>query len=122
MTHLSNDLALITQIIGKYVEGARTGKGSVMRPAFREDATIFGFVGTDLFAGPIQLLFDWNDNNGPAKDLQATIASIEVAGTVATARLEVSNWTGHRYTDLFTLLKDEQSGWRITQKAFHLHA
>ena len=122
MSDLSNDLALIADVIGRYVEGARTGKGSVMRPAFREDASIFGFVGAELFAGPIQLLFDWNDTNGPAKDVEATIASIEVAGTVATARLELSNWTGHRYTDLFTLLKDEKAGWRITQKVFHAHA
>ena len=35
-----------------------------MRPAFHEDATIFGYVVEDLFAGPIQKLFDWNDTNG----------------------------------------------------------
>lgn len=122
MTIPRNDLALISDVIGKYVEGARTGKGSVMRPAFREDATIVGFIGRELLAGSIQLLFDWNDANGPAKDVEATIASIEVAGTVATARLEVDNWTGHRYTDLLTFLKDEQFGWRITQKVFHAHA
>lgn len=120
MSDLSNDLALITKVIGQYVEGARTGKGSVMQPAFREDATIVGYVGSDLFAGPIRLLFEWNDANGPAQDVSARIAFIEVAGTVATARLEVSNWTGQTYTDLFTLLKDP-AGWRIAQKAFHTH-
>ena len=121
VSELNNDLALISEVIGKYVAGARTGKGSDMRPAFREDATIFGFVGSGLFAGPIQLLFDWNDKNGPAKDVHATIASIELAGTVATVRLEVSNWTGQRYTDMFTMLKDTQFGWRIAQKVFHAH-
>jgi hypothetical protein len=118
---LGNDLALISDVIATYVEGARTGKGSVMRPAFREDATIFGFVGDTLLAGPIEQLFDWNDANGPAKDVAATVAAIDVAGTVACARVELANWTGHRYTDVFTLLKDER-GWRITQKAFHAHA
>ena len=88
-----------------------------MKPAFHQDATIFGYAGTDLFAGPIQKLFDWNDQNGPATELQARIASI---GTVATVRLELDNWTGHRYTDLFTMLKVDGE-WQIMNKVFHLH-
>jgi hypothetical protein len=27
-------------------------------------ATIYGYIGPDLFGGPIQGLFDWNDGNG----------------------------------------------------------
>jgi Putative lumazine-binding len=65
-----------------------------MRRAFHADATIFGYEGDSLFAGPIQRLFDWNDQNGPAADLHATIVSIDVAGTIATVRLELDNWTG----------------------------
>ncbi len=45
-----------------------------MRPAFHEDATIFGYAGADLFAGPIQRLFDWVDETDPATELQARIA------------------------------------------------
>ena len=92
-----------------------------MKPAFHEDATIFGFAGPDLFAGPIQQLFDWNDENGPATELQARIAAIDLAGTVASVRLELDNWTGHRYTDLFTLLKVDGQ-WKIMNKVFHLHS
>ena len=74
----------------------------------------------DLFAGPIRQLFDWNDQNGPATELQARIASIDIIGTVATVRLELDNWTGHRFTDLFTLLKLEGE-WTIINKVFYLH-
>ena len=91
-----------------------------MKPAFHEDATIFGYVGPDLFAGPIQKLFDWNDENGPATGLQARLASIDLIDTVATVRLELDNWTGHRFTDLFTLLKVDGE-WKIMNKVFHLH-
>ena len=52
-----------------------------------------------------QQLFDWNDQNGPATGLQARIASIEIIGTIATVRLELDNWTGYRFTDLFAMLK-----------------
>jgi hypothetical protein len=111
----------IADVIQIYVDGAISGKGEDMKPAFHQDATIFGYVGPDLFAGPIQQLFDWNDENGPATDLQARIANIDLIGTVATVRLELNNWTGHRFTDLFTLLKID-SEWRIMNKVFHLHA
>ena len=92
-----------------------------MKGAFHNDATIFGYIGTDLFAGPIQRLFAWNDENGPATGLKAQIASIDITGTVATLRLELDNWTGHRFTDLFTLLKVDGE-WKIMNKVFHLHA
>ncbi len=110
----------IARIIQHYINGAKTGKGDDMKPAFHEDATIFGYVGADLFAGPIQQLFAWNDQNGPATGLQARIASIDLIGTVATVRLELDNWTGYRFTDLFTLLKVDGE-WKIMNKVFHLH-
>ncbi len=91
-----------------------------MKPAFHKDATIFGYIGADLLAGPIQQLFDWNDANGPATALQARIVSIDHIDTVATVRLELDNWTGHRFTDLFTLLKVD-GAWKIMNKVFHLH-
>jgi len=92
-----------------------------MQPAFHDEATIFGYVGPDLFAGPIQGLYDWHDQNGAATEIEARVASIEVVGTIATARIEIDNWTGHRFTDLFTLLKVDGE-WKIMNKVFHLHA
>ncbi len=111
----------IEKIIQHYLDGARSGKGEDMKPAFHKDATIFGYAGPDLFAGPIQLLFDWNDDNGPATGLKARIASIDLIDTVATVRLELDNWTGSRFTDLFTLLKVDGE-WKIMNKVFHLHS
>ncbi len=111
----------IAEVIQQYVDGAKSGSGEQMKPAFHEDATIFGYIGADLFAGPIQQLFAWNDENGPATELEARIASIDLVGTVATVRLELDNWTGYRYTDLFTLLKVDGE-WKIMNKVFHLHA
>ncbi len=111
---------LITKTVQHYIDGAKSGKGADMKPAFHKDATIFGYVGEDLFAGPIQILFDWNDQNGPATELEANIARIDVIGTVATVRLELDNWTGSRFTDLFTLLKVDGE-WKIMNKVFYLH-
>ncbi len=111
----------IAKTIQHYIDGAKSGEGDDMKPAFHKDATIFGYAGADLFAGPIQRLFDWNDESGPAAELQARIASIDVVDTVATVRLELNNWNGSRYTDLFTLLKVDGE-WKIMNKVFHLHS
>ena len=124
MTNVTTEVTdqdAITEIVQYYIDGAKSGKGDDMIPAFHKDATIFGYVGADLFAGPIRELFEWNDQNGPATELQARIASIDVVGTVATVRLELDNWTGNQYTDLFTLLKVDGE-WKIMNKVFHLHA
>ena len=110
----------IAKSVQRYVDGGKSGRGAEMKDAFHPDATIFGYIGADLFAGPIQKLFDWNDQNGPAKDLQARLASIDITGTIATVRLELDNWTGHRFTDMFTLLQVDGE-WKIISKVFYLH-
>ena len=121
---MSNNLhqhEAISKTMQHYIDGAKSGKGDDMRPAFHKDATVFGYVGPDLFAGPIENLFAWNDNNGPAKELKAHIANIDLVDSVATVKLELENWTGFRFTDLFTLLKVDGE-WKIMNKVFHLHA
>ena len=110
----------IARTVQQYVNGGKSGHGADMQPAFHPDATIFGYVGLDLFAGPIQKLFDWNDQNGPATNLQSQIINIDIAGTIATVRLELDNWTGRRFTDMFTLLKVDGE-WKIISKVFYLH-
>ncbi len=117
----TSDNEMIEKTVQFYIDGAKSGKGDDMKPAFHKDATIFGYIGDDLFAGPIQKLFDWNDKNGPATELKTRIASIDVAGTIATVRLESDNWTGHKFTDFFTLLKVE-GAWKIMNKVFYLHS
>ncbi len=112
---------VIADVVGHYIDGAKSGKGDDMKPAFHEDATIFGYAGDDLFAGPIQNLFAWNDDNGAATGLQARIASIDLVGTIATVRLELDNWNGSPFPDLFTMLKVDGE-WKIMNKVFHLHS
>jgi hypothetical protein len=110
----------ITETVQPYIDGVKAGRGPDMQPAFHQDATIFGYAEGDLFAGPIQMLFDYVDDDDPATGLQARIVSIDIVDTVAAVRLELENWNGHRYTDLFTLLKVD-GVWKIMNKVFHQH-
>jgi hypothetical protein len=124
MNNISTDVRqhdAIAKTLQHYIDGARSGKGDDMKPAFHKDATIFGYAGADLFGGPIQQLFDWSDENGPAAELQTRVASIDLVGTVAIVRLELTDLNSARYTDMFTLLKVDGE-WKIMSKVFHLHS
>jgi len=114
------DIEAISSVIQIYVEGGRKGDAAFMKRAFRENATIHGYTGAGLLAGPIQLLFDFVSANPPAPNLKAKIVNIDLANTIATARVELTDWLGTRYTDQFTLLK-ENDAWIITSKVFHTY-
>lgn len=115
-----DDHGQIEGIMETYIEGARTGDCDPLRPIFHELATICGYVGPDLFAGPIAKFYDWHEENGAAVDVQAHGLKIDIEGTSATVRLEIDDWTGHRFTDFFTLVKIDGS-WKILSKVFYLH-
>ena len=114
------DIDAISSVIQIYVEGGRKGNAAIMKRAFRENATIHGHTDGGLLAGPIQLMFDYITESPPAPNLEAKIVNIDLANTIATARVELTDWLGTRYTDQFTLLK-ENGTWTITSKVFHAY-
>jgi hypothetical protein len=115
-----NDIRQIDALMQTYIEGGRTGSVDTLRPIFHELATICGYVGPDLFAGPIEMMYDWLAETGPAADLVAGDIRIDVEGSAASARVELKNWNGHRFTDFFTLVKIDGQ-WQIMSKVFYLH-
>ena len=60
--------------------------------------------------GPIQPLFDWVDQNGPAPDIQARFAKVEILGKIASVHLELEGLSGNlagagvSMSDVFTLM------------------
>lgn len=120
-TSSRNDRELIEQCLAQYVEAAKNGRIDALQPIFHDLATICGYVGPDLFAGPIQMFYEWHAANGPAADLKAGQPVVDIEGTAATVRIELHDWTGHRFTDFFTLVKID-GRWKILSKMFHLHS
>ena len=105
-----NDYDAITRAIQPYLDGAKSGRGDDMKPTFHPDATIYGYIGSDLIAGPIQTLYDFNDQNGPVPNLQARLASIDIVDMIAMVRIELDNWTGYQFTDLIPCSRLTVSG------------
>ena len=114
------DVDAISSVLNAYVEGGRKGDPAIMKYAFRKNATIHGYLGDKLLAGPIIILYEWIVGNPPASKLESEIINIDVANTIATARMENSNWHGNNFTDQFTLIK-ENDQWLIVSKVFHAH-
>ena len=72
------DFDAITIVMNLYTQGVRTGSSAAMKPAFHDAATFFGYYQGQLLAGPIQMLFDWVDGNGPSEGIQTRITSVDM--------------------------------------------
>jgi len=115
-----DDIRQINTVMDACIEGGRTGNVGTLRPIFHELATICGYVGPDLFAGPIAMFYEWHEENGAATGLKVLNTRIDAEGTAASVRIELDDWTGYRFTDFFTLVRiDDQ--WQIMSKVFYLH-
>jgi hypothetical protein len=94
---------------------------NLLRSAFHDEAGFFGYVGDELFAGPVSGLFDWvtanlkPGDNGP--DFRLEIENIDAHGPIATVTCRELGFVGHDFRQFFTLLKDAR-GWRLTNKSF----
>ncbi|MDO5674397.1 MAG: nuclear transport factor 2 family protein [bacterium] len=112
----------ILEVLNKYNEGGTKADSSIMKPAFNEQATIFG-VDTNgkLVGGPIQGLFDIIDNDfKPSPNAKNAVVRIDIVGTAASARIDTDDISGFRFTDFFNLLKVEGK-WTIVNKIYHTH-
>jgi Putative lumazine-binding len=116
----------ITRTMHLYRAGARAGDGDLMRPAFHPSATISGCCQGVEYSGPVEHVFRWIDENGPAPNISPRFARIEIIESIAVVHLEVQHWSGRlagansRASDVFTLLK-WNGDWKITHKLFHWH-
>ena len=91
MSKISTNLSeyeAIAKTVQHYIDGAKAGRGAEMKPAFHQDATIFGYAAGELFAGPIQLLFDRVDHDAPATGGSTPGSSVSTSST----RLLGSGW------------------------------
>ena len=84
------DFDAITIAMNLYTQGVRTGSSAAMKPAFHDAATFFGYYQGQLLAGPIQILFDWVDGNGPSEGIQTRITSVDMCETIAVVSMPLS--------------------------------
>lgn len=113
----------IRQAINFYIDGLREGSVETLKEAFHSEATMCGHLGETLMVVPIQGLYDFvSSNPAPAKSgepFSASVAAIEVAGSIASAKITEQSYQGHNFTDFFNLLKIDGRWW-IVSKVFNV--
>ncbi|MDQ1817899.1 nuclear transport factor 2 family protein [Massilia sp. CCM 9210] len=117
------DYQAIVEVLGKYSEGCKQARSSIIKPAFSAQATIFGVDAKGKLAGgPIQELFNAIDNPPfrPSPEAQGVIVSIDIVGTSASARIDTNDVSGFSFTDFFHLLKVDGK-WTVVSKIYHTH-
>ncbi len=90
-----------------YLAGCN-GTSDIMKEAFHENATVNG--------EPIQTLYDGVDEAGPG-NCSGRIDVLDVANDVAVIRITMEDYFGANFID-FHILKKEEDGWKILDKAF----
>jgi hypothetical protein len=112
----------IVNVLNQYNAGGAKADSALMKPAFSDQATIFGVDGDNkLTGGAIQKLFDTIDTAFvPSPEAKAAIVRVDIVGTAASARIDTDNISGYRFTDFFNLLKVEGK-WIVVSKIYHTH-
>ncbi len=113
----------IRQAINFYIDGLREGSVETLKESFHLEATMCGYFGETLMVTPIQGLYDFvSSNPAPAKTgepFSASVAAIEVAGSVASAKITEKSYQGFDFTTFFQLLKIDGRWW-IVGKVFNI--
>ncbi|REJ77946.1 MAG: nuclear transport factor 2 family protein [Acidobacteria bacterium] len=113
----------VRKTIDLYFEGIREGNVDTLKEAFHSTATMCGYFGEDLLTVPIEGLYEFVEGNpAPAvsgEPFEGSVATIDIAGTVASAKVIEKSYMGHNFTDFFNLLKIEGRWW-IVSKVFNV--
>ena len=115
--HVS-DYEAVLETVGKYTEACKAGKSDIMKPAFTDNALMYGYLNGEYYHGSIEALYGAVDAFGPAPETLARVDVLNIEGTAAVARVTLENWHGLSFTDFHSLIK-ENGQWTILAKVFH---
>lgn len=110
----------IARTIDAYISCARSGDGRTLRPNWFDHAHVIGTLDGAAVDRDADAFCDRLIATGGAPNVMGRIVSIDRSGPAASARVELNEWQGIRYTD-FLLLYRNDSRWRISAKSFDAH-
>ena len=116
------DEEAVTAVVQKYIDATYRGDVEALRQCFHTEAAMSGYLGSERLQGGPEPFFQAIGENPPMATAGAPyvgkIASLEVVGRVASARIEETGFAGDlSFTDWFHLIEDNGE-WKIVSKAF----
>lgn len=122
MTHRVSDIEQISATLEKYIQGSLNADIALLKSIFHPQAGMFGYLGPNLLAGTPEPFFAHlagaPSHAAQGKPYRARIASIEVSGNAASAKLVEDGFADLDFVDYFHLLKVDGK-WLIVAKTFH---
>nr|WP_316620203.1 nuclear transport factor 2 family protein [uncultured Ruminococcus sp.] len=112
------DYEAVLATITKYTDACKEGKSEIMKPAFTENALMYGYLNGEYYHGSIEALYGAVDAFGAAPETTARVDVLSIEGTAAVARVTLEDWHGLAFTDFHSLVKEEGE-WKILAKVFH---
>ena len=116
-----DEYAAVVAALMAYIDGAKTGDGTSMRPTFFDHAHIVGSIQGDFENAAADEFCKTISTMGASPDIKHHIAWIDISGPAAAAKVEFVNFAGFRFTDFFVLYKKDDV-WRISGKVYDSHA
>ena len=108
----------IREAIKYYADGMKSHSVEILKEGFHRQAILCGYLVDQMFAAPIQGLYDWVQSNpAPAETgevFDCSILAIEITGRVATATVRETSHEGD-VIDYFHLLKDKDRWWIVSK-------
>lgn len=104
-----------------YMYGTREADSAKMKPAFHENATMYGFAkdGSVEAAGSIQVLYDIIDSIQPMPDMTTEATILEETANTASVKIElISEVSDIHWIDLMNVIKIDGE-WKIVSKIYH---
>ena len=111
----------IEKTIMSYVDGGRKGNGKLATSSFYDQAHLIGSIGGDFYNMTKEEFVVAVDSGVASDGFKFHIASIDISGPAASARVEFINWNGLRFTDFFVLYKQD-GVWKISAKVYDSHS
>lgn len=104
--------------VAKYTKGCLEGNSEIMKPAFADNALMYGYLNGEYCHGSIETLYKAVDAFGAAPGTKVRVDVLGIEGTAATAQVTLEDWHGLSFTDFHTLIR-EAGQWKIVAKVFH---
>jgi hypothetical protein len=109
----------IDRAIGHYFAGLRDGSVATLKEAFRPQALVSGYIGTERFVKPVQYLYQYvKANPSPAKRgdrFTCRVIRRALAGRTASVTLRERNYLGFDYITNLQLMKFDQRWWIVSK-------
>ena len=111
-----SDYSMIEKTVNYYLEGGTNNDFETLKKAFHENATM-KYIGDEYQEVNAIEFFGSRMKAGPKQNRQTRVASIDISGNAANAKLEIEYPT-FTFIDYMNLLKIDGE-WKIVSKIFY---